>query len=199
MRDLRSWIFSSSRDVKRVSAQEGKGGGYGRSRGGGRGRGMCQHSDDSGGDGGFSIIKASGCIYIFGLVADDCVPSRCVFIELTDDALIFTNLLNGTWVDKCSRSDIAIYQSPTTPLPSGIPTYTVEIVNECVNGCEIFGIHFSCGWFSSARLINPRIFKRLRYDDCVVNDGKPLVNGRILSFQYANTFPYPLSVSSVIC
>ncbi|KAK2984699.1 hypothetical protein RJ640_014036 [Escallonia rubra] len=103
------------------------------------------------------------------------------------------------WGDKCSKSDIAIYQSPTTPLPSGIPTYTVEIVNECVNGCDISGIHFSCGWFSSARLINPRIFKRLRYDDCVVNDGKPLVNGRILSFRYANTFLYPLSVSSVVC
>ncbi|KAG5537244.1 hypothetical protein RHGRI_024630 [Rhododendron griersonianum] len=92
-----------------------------------------------------------------------------------------------------------INQGPTSPLPSGIPTYTVEIMNVCVTGCDISGIHLSCGWFSSARLINPRVFKRLRYNDCLVNAGRPLVNGRTVSFQYANTFRYPLSVSSVIC
>ncbi|KAF7135610.1 hypothetical protein RHSIM_Rhsim08G0193300 [Rhododendron simsii] len=104
------------------------------------------------------------------------------------------------WGDrKCSTSDIVINQGPTSPLPSGIPTYTVEIMNVCVTGCDISGIHLSCGWFSSARLINPRVFKRLRYNDCLVNAGRPLVNGRTVSFQYANTFRYPLSVSSVIC
>ncbi|KAI8529245.1 hypothetical protein RHMOL_Rhmol12G0210400 [Rhododendron molle] len=106
---------------------------------------------------------------------------------------------NRIWGDKCSKSDIVINQGPTPPLPSGIPTYTVEIMNVCISGCDIAGIHLSCGWFSSARLINPRIFKRLRYNDCLVNDGKPLVNGNTISFQYANTFHYPLSVSSVVC
>lgn len=106
---------------------------------------------------------------------------------------------NRIWGDKCSRSDIAITQGPTDPLPNGIPTYTVQIMNVCITGCDISAIHLNCGWFSSARLINPRIFKRLRYNDCLVNDGKPLRNGRSLSFQYANTFPYGLSVSSVGC
>ncbi|XP_047331938.1 protein TAPETUM DETERMINANT 1-like [Impatiens glandulifera] len=106
---------------------------------------------------------------------------------------------NRIWVDKCSKSDIVISQGPTPPLPNGIPTYTVEIMNVCATGCDISGIHLSCRWFSSARLINPRIFKRIRYDDCLVNDGKPLENGRTISFQYANTFRYPLSVSSVKC
>ncbi|KAL6319271.1 hypothetical protein AAG906_013945 [Vitis piasezkii] len=106
---------------------------------------------------------------------------------------------NRIWGEKCSKADIVINQGPTSPLPSGIPTYTVEIMNVCFTGCDISGIHLSCGWFSSARLINPRIFKRLRYDDCLVNDGRPLTNGGTLSFQYANTFPYPLSVSSVVC
>ncbi|GFZ17345.1 tapetum determinant protein [Actinidia rufa] len=106
---------------------------------------------------------------------------------------------NRIWGDKCSKSDIVITQGPTSPLPNGIPTYTVEIMNACVSGCNISGVHLSCGWFSSARLINPRIFKRLRFNDCLVNDGKRLVNGRTISFQYANTFRYPLSVSSVVC
>ncbi|PWA90404.1 hypothetical protein CTI12_AA100960 [Artemisia annua] len=106
---------------------------------------------------------------------------------------------NRIWGDKCSKADIVINQGPTAPLPSGIPTYTVEIMNACTTGCDISGIHLTCGWFSSARLINPRLFKRLRYNDCLVNEGKPLINGRTISFQYANTFPYPLTISSVIC
>ncbi|KAG8379467.1 hypothetical protein BUALT_Bualt07G0091500 [Buddleja alternifolia] len=106
---------------------------------------------------------------------------------------------NRIWSDKCSKSDIVISQGPTQPLPNGIPTYTVEIMNVCVSGCDISAVHVSCGWFSSARILNPRVFKRLRFDDCLVNDGNTLVNGRTLSFQYANTFPYPLSVSSVTC
>ncbi|KAI3673624.1 hypothetical protein L6452_39748 [Arctium lappa] len=106
---------------------------------------------------------------------------------------------NRIWGDKCSKADIVINQGPTDPLPSGIPTYTVEIMNVCTTGCDISGIHLTCGWFSSARLINPHLFKRLRYNDCLVNDGNTLVNGHTISFQYANTFPYPLSVSSVIC
>ncbi|KAJ0578458.1 hypothetical protein HanPI659440_Chr05g0213041 [Helianthus annuus] len=96
-------------------------------------------------------------------------------------------------------SDIVINQGPTDPLPSGIPTYTVEIMNVCTTGCDISGIHLSCGWFSSARLINPRVFRRLHYDDCLVNNGKTLVNGHTISFQYANTFPFQLAVSSVVC
>lgn len=103
------------------------------------------------------------------------------------------------WGEKCTKTDIVVNQGPTSPLPSGIPTYTVEIMNVCVSGCDISGIHLSCGWFSSATLINPKIFKRLRYNDCLVNDGKPLENGGTLSFQYANTFSYPLSVSSIAC
>ncbi|KAI4336353.1 hypothetical protein L6164_014890 [Bauhinia variegata] len=106
---------------------------------------------------------------------------------------------NRIWGDKCSKSDIVINQGPTAPLPSGIPTYTVEIMNMCMSGCGISGIHLRCGWFSSARLINPKVFKRLRFNDCLVNDGRPLVNGGTISFQYANTYPYPLSVSSVVC
>lgn len=106
---------------------------------------------------------------------------------------------NRVWGDKCSQADILINQGPAAPLPTGIPTYTVEIINVCVTGCDISGIHLSCGWFSSIRLVNPRIFKRIRYNDCIVNDGKPLANGRTLSFQYANSFRYPLSVQRVRC
>ncbi|KAI4332649.1 hypothetical protein L6164_017541 [Bauhinia variegata] len=99
----------------------------------------------------------------------------------------------------CSEKDIEISQAPTPPLPNGIPTYTVEISNICASGCNISNIHVSCGWFSSAILVNPRIFKRLLYGDCLVNNGSTLPNGRTVSFKYAQGLRYPLSVSSVNC
>ncbi|KAK4484996.1 hypothetical protein RD792_007603 [Penstemon davidsonii] len=100
----------------------------------------------------------------------------------------------------CSKDNILVYQGATSPLPSGIPTYTVEIQNVCVFGsCSISDIHLSCEWFSSARLVDPKIFRRVGYNDCLVNDGQPINPGESLSFQYANTFKYPLSVSSVAC
>ncbi|KAL4369628.1 hypothetical protein GQ457_05G031250 [Hibiscus cannabinus] len=99
----------------------------------------------------------------------------------------------------CTKDDIVIFQGSTAPLPNGIPTYTVQIMNACVSGCSISDIHVSCGWFSSVRLINPTVFRRQTYDDCLVNDGEPLPPGEGLSFEYSNTFSYPLSVSSVSC
>ncbi|KAL8154132.1 hypothetical protein V2J09_011892 [Rumex salicifolius] len=105
----------------------------------------------------------------------------------------------GGDIKMCSESDLVVNQGPSDPLPSGIPTYTVEIINACATGCDITRIHFNCGWFSSARLIDPSLFKRVGYDDCVVNEGKSLLNGQIISFQYANTFSYPLSVSKMKC
>lgn len=101
---------------------------------------------------------------------------------------------------ECSKDDIAIYQGPTDhPLPDGVPTYAVQILSVCVSDCSISNIHVSCGWFSSTRLVNPRVFRRIYYDDCLVNDGDALGPGESLSFQYANNFPYPLSVSTVSC
>lgn len=111
----------------------------------------------------------------------------------------------GMGSPSCSKDSILVFQGPSTPLPNGIPTYGVQVQNVCVEGtggtasCSIADIHLTCGWFSSARLINPGIFRRINYDDCLVNDGKPLNSGQCLTFEYANTFPYPMSVSSATC
>ena len=110
---------------------------------------------------------------------------------------------NERWIEStggdCSEDDVAVYQGDTSPLPNGIPTYTVQILNKCVSGCAIADIHVSCQWFSSARAINPRVFRRLDFDDCLVNDGAPIPPGSSISFQYANSFRYPLAVSSLNC
>ncbi|MED6108900.1 hypothetical protein PIB30_028509 [Stylosanthes scabra] len=95
----------------------------------------------------------------------------------------------------CTSKDISISQSKGST--SGIPQYIVQIVNTCVSGsCAPHDIHLHCGWFASARIINPRLFKRLSYDDCLVNGGKSLASTQIIRFTYSNSFMYPLVLKS---
>ncbi|WVY92830.1 hypothetical protein V8G54_031918 [Vigna mungo] len=100
------------------------------------------------------------------------------------------HLLHGS----CTSKDISISQS--TISTSGIPQFIVEIVNTCVSGCPPRDIHLHCGWFASDRLVNPRLFKRISYDDCLVNGGNPLIPAQIIRFAYSNTFLYPLAFKS---
>lgn len=82
----------------------------------------------------------------------------------------------------CSKDNIVVFKDTTAPLliPNGFPEYTVEIFNACVSDCRIAEIHVSCGWFSSVRMVNPRVFRRISYGDCLVNDGQPLAPGQTL-------------------
>ncbi|KAK8970374.1 hypothetical protein KSP40_PGU004782 [Platanthera guangdongensis] len=102
---------------------------------------------------------------------------------------------------QCTKDDILVHQQATEPLPSGIPTYTVNVLSTCpaTSGCAMAHIHVGCGWFSTAREINPDVFRRLGYNHCLLNGGRPLPGGFSVSFQYANTFPYRLSISSAEC
>ncbi|VFQ65115.1 unnamed protein product [Cuscuta campestris] len=94
----------------------------------------------------------------------------------------------------CTNKDISISQS--TYSTTGIPEYVVEIVNTCFSGCAPSNIHLHCDWFASARIVNPNAFKRLDYDDCLVNEGKPLKSSQMIRFTYSNTFMYPLAFKS---
>ncbi|KAL2341671.1 hypothetical protein Fmac_009611 [Flemingia macrophylla] len=94
----------------------------------------------------------------------------------------------------CTSKDLSISQSKSST--SGIPQFIVQIVNTCVSGCAPFDIHLHCGWFASARIVNPRLFKRLSYDDCLVNRGNPLASSQIIRFTYSNSFMYPLVFKS---
>ncbi|KAG0493057.1 hypothetical protein HPP92_006455 [Vanilla planifolia] len=102
---------------------------------------------------------------------------------------------------QCTKDDILVHQEATEPMPNGIPTYTVNVMSTCPerSGCAMARIHLSCGWFSTARQINPGVLRRLRFNDCLLNDGRPLQSGFSVSFQYANTFPYRFSISSAEC
>ncbi|CAK9207819.1 unnamed protein product [Sphagnum troendelagicum] len=94
----------------------------------------------------------------------------------------------------CTNKDISIMQSRDGS--AGIPQYSVQIVNTCISECAPTNIHVYCGWFASSPPPNPNTFTRLAYDDCLVNGGRPLAQGSIVEFQYANSFMYALSFRS---
>ncbi|KAA8527305.1 hypothetical protein F0562_034598 [Nyssa sinensis] len=64
------------------------------------------------------------------------------------------------------------------------PKFMVEVQNNCPM-CPVIDIHVKCGNFSQA-LVNPRLFKVLAFDDCVVNGGLPLGPLQKLSFNYSH-------------
>ncbi|XP_066342089.1 TPD1 protein homolog 1B-like [Miscanthus floridulus] len=101
--------------------------------------------------------------------------------------------------DGCSGEDVVVYQSSANPLPSGIPAYTVQIINVCSGGCTVYDVHVSCGDFASTELVDPAKFQRVSFNDCVVKGGGTLEPSETVSFQYSNSFSYQLSVASVAC
>lgn len=111
--------------------------------------------------------------------------------------VLFFSILNFSFLlppGICTQRDISISQSRSSS--SGIPQYIVQIASTCMSGCAPSNIHVHCGWFASARIVNPNTFKRLSYDDCLVNAGRPLRNSHIIRFTYSNSFMYPLAFKS---
>ncbi|KAI3832285.1 hypothetical protein MKX03_009329 [Papaver bracteatum] len=106
--------------------------------------------------------------------------------------------INRAKDDRC-EANIHLIQGNAQPLPSGIPTFIVRISNICAKNCKISKFHVKCGLFASSKLINPRVFKRIRFDDCLLKNGNAFKSGEVVSFQYANSHAYALSISSAVC
>ncbi|KAL7134435.1 hypothetical protein ABFS83_11G027200 [Erythranthe nasuta] len=100
------------------------------------------------------------------------------------------------WTTQCPHAPIQISQG--TVSYNGVPRFLVMITNLCTD-CLVARVHLHCGWFASVNLVNPNDFKRINYDDCLVNGGRPIGSGHVIEFQYSNTRPYPLSLASFVC
>ncbi|KAH9531792.1 hypothetical protein CY35_19G055100 [Sphagnum magellanicum] len=96
----------------------------------------------------------------------------------------------------CSVADLSITQG-LSGYNNGIPAYTVQIVNLCLNPrCEVSNIHVACEAFSSARPLDDLVFQRLSYNDCSVMNGAALAAGDSVAFEYANSSEYPMHIIS---
>ncbi|PIN18226.1 hypothetical protein CDL12_09121 [Handroanthus impetiginosus] len=103
---------------------------------------------------------------------------------------------NTAWTSSCPHARIQVSQGDESNI--GIPRYIVMIANLCTN-CSVAKVHLHCGWFASATIVNPRLFKRIAYNDCLVNGGNPIPSGHVIQFVYSNTYKYSLSVASFVC
>ncbi|AES64428.1 hypothetical protein MTR_2g025290 [Medicago truncatula] len=92
-----------------------------------------------------------------------------------------------------AQRDISISQNKGST--SGIPQYIMQIVNTCVFGCAPNDIHLHCGWFASARINNPRLFKRLSYG-WFGEWREAFTSSQIIRFTYSNSLMKPLAFKS---
>ncbi|CAM6123183.1 unnamed protein product [Calypogeia fissa] len=90
---------------------------------------------------------------------------------------------------------IELDQDNTTFYLDGLPVYHVTVMNTCLD-CSVQDIHIACEDWASATEVNPLVFKRIAYNDCIVNDGKPISSQGVVFFEYTNSFPYPMHVES---
>ncbi|KAK1646481.1 hypothetical protein QYE76_064286 [Lolium multiflorum] len=100
----------------------------------------------------------------------------------------------------CSEPEelVTVAQNSDASLHSGMPAYTVEITNNCID-CTVCDVHLSCGYFANTELVDPATFRRLGFDDCLVKDGGPILPSEMIIFQYANSFLYEMKVVSAAC
>lgn len=97
-----------------------------------------------------------------------------------------------------SRDDVAVYQGgalrrcstgcPPTPCRS----------STSLSGCAVADIHLSCGWFSSARLVNPSAFHQMGFEGCQIYhfknsfqiyENKVICSTNILQLPQCSNFP----------
>ncbi|KAL4184332.1 hypothetical protein AMTRI_Chr10g225080 [Amborella trichopoda] len=94
-------------------------------------------------------------------------------------------------------ASIRVFVYPSGSGPRNIPKYTVQVINNSLQG--VFNVHLGCGYFTSGSLILPMIFRRLQPGDCLVNDGKEIGPGKIIQFDYTNTFLDKFPVTRADC
>lgn len=97
--------------------------------------------------------------------------------------LTFSSLAQHGKGAKCGSAN-----SPTikqTQVGSGnSPKFMVQVQNNCPM-CPVIDIHLKCSNFSQA-LVNPRLFKVVASNDCVINGGLPLAPSQSFSFNYSH-------------
>ncbi|KAF7053007.1 hypothetical protein CFC21_061011 [Triticum aestivum] len=101
-------------------------------------------------------------------------------------------------LEECSKDLLEVFQNNAPSMAGGMPTYSVEITNTCID-CAVCDVHIACGDFASNDVIDPDKFRRLGFNDCLVNGGGSIEPSFPVSFQYGNSFPYPMTVASASC
>ncbi|XP_056691374.1 TPD1 protein homolog 1A-like [Spinacia oleracea] len=91
---------------------------------------------------------------------------------------------------KCGVSDIKVTTERTRNIVEGQPEYAVTISNNC--SCAQSGVYLRCLGFSTVLPVNPKVMK-VKGDSCLINNGRPIVKGKPVSFKYSFLTPTDLA------
>ncbi|PIA29883.1 hypothetical protein AQUCO_05800158v1 [Aquilegia coerulea] len=105
-----------------------------------------------------------------------------VFKLMLGALLAFACFFNQGWSSKCAADNPTVKQTQVGFQKT--PIFLVEVQNNCPM-CPVIDIHVKCGNFLQD-LVNPKLFKVLGHNDCVVNGGLPLAPLQKISFNYSH-------------
>ncbi|KNA11977.1 hypothetical protein SOVF_130110 [Spinacia oleracea] len=90
---------------------------------------------------------------------------------------------------RCGVSNIKVTTRRTRNTVEGQPQYAVTISNNCP--CAQSGVYLRCLGFSTVQPVNPRVMK-VKGNSCLINNGRPIVKGKSLTFNYSFLQPTDL-------
>jgi len=90
---------------------------------------------------------------------------------------------------RCDVSHIKVKTVRTGITVEGQPQYQVIVTNECP--CAQSSVYLRCLGFSTVQPINPGVLK-VKGDSCLINNGRPIVKGKPVSFKYSFLQPTDL-------
>lgn len=104
-----------------------------------------------------------------------------------------------SYPEGCDPGLVRIYEWASGYAGLHIPEYTVQIINEAWNVKGVYDVIVSCPIFASTTLINPNVFRRLDLANCLLDDGRIISPGEVITFQYSNILPYPFAITTLKC
>ncbi|KAL6520648.1 hypothetical protein OROMI_032208 [Orobanche minor] len=116
--------------------------------------------------------------------------------------LLICPITISCWIiypDRCNPGCIRIYQWASGFASLHVPKYTVQIINEAWHEKGVYDVEIVCPIFASTTLINPMIFRRIDSGRCLLNNGRTIKPGEVITFEYSNIMPYPFVVLNLKC
>ncbi|KAK9678130.1 hypothetical protein RND81_11G189900 [Saponaria officinalis] len=106
-------------------------------------------------------------------------------------ALVLFSLLyhQGESSNKCGVTNIKVETKRTGNTIEGQPEYKVMITNNCP--CAQSGVYLRCLGFSTVQPVSPGVLQ-IKGDSCLVNNGRPIRQGKPVVFKYSFLQPTDL-------
>ncbi|CAO2821606.1 unnamed protein product [Amaranthus hypochondriacus] len=122
-------------------------------------------------------------------------------VKIFCSLFIFIGLAHcGTTNDACVEPDLQIEELETGSEVGGKPQYYFNAKNTCDKTCNFTNVILGCPGFQTTEPVDPSILK-IDGDNCVLNNGGPIVGGGQVEFKYAwdKIYGFQLKSANIAC